>query len=130
MAIKGSCLCGGIRFEIDAARSLTFCHCSNCRKLSGAAFASYVHVDADKFRFIAGEELIPRLGNADSLPTKCVIARSSCDEAIQGGPRHSPVALDCHAAKRRLAMTRLNEFSSVRLGITGDALTDGGTRDR
>lgn len=64
MTIKGSCLCGGVRFEIDAARSLTFCHCSNCRKLSGAAFASYVHVDADKFRFVSGEELIQRFESA------------------------------------------------------------------
>ncbi len=64
MTIKGSCLCGGVRFEIDAARSLTFCHCSNCRKLSGAAFASYVHVDADKFRFVSGEHLIERFESA------------------------------------------------------------------
>ena len=61
MTIKGSCLCGGVRFEIDAARSLTFCHCSNCRKLSGAAFASYVHVDADKFR--------QALNTIDNVPT-------------------------------------------------------------
>ena len=58
--IRGSCLCGGVRFEADAARLLTHCHCGNCRKLSGAAFASYVHVDADKFRFLAGEDLLTR----------------------------------------------------------------------
>ena len=54
--IRGSCLCGGVRFEIDEARSLTYCHCSNWRKLSGADVASYVHVDADKFRLLAGED--------------------------------------------------------------------------
>ncbi len=65
---QGSCLCGGVKFEIDEARSLT--HCSlqelprNCRKLSGAQVASYVHVDADKFRFVAGEELIQRFESA------------------------------------------------------------------
>jgi hypothetical protein len=64
MMIKGSCLCGGIRFEIDAVRSLTHCHCSNCRKLSGAAFASYVHVDADKFRLLSGEDLIEQFESA------------------------------------------------------------------
>ena len=62
--IKGSCLCGGVKFEIDEARSLTYCHCGNCRKLSGAHVASYVHVDADKFRFVAGEELIQRFESA------------------------------------------------------------------
>ena len=62
--IKGSCLCGGVKFEIDEARSLTYCHCSNCRKLSGAHIASYVHVDADKFRFVAGEDLIQSFESA------------------------------------------------------------------
>ena len=55
--IRGSCLCGAVRFEIDKVRSLTHCHCGNCRKLTGAAFATYAHVDADKFRFVAGEDM-------------------------------------------------------------------------
>ena len=55
--IHGSCHCGAVRFEIDQVRSLTHCHCANCRKLTGAAFATYAHVDADKFRFAAGEDM-------------------------------------------------------------------------
>ena len=55
--IRGSCHCGTVRFEIDAVRALTHCHCTNCRKLTGAAFASYAHVEADKFRFVAGEDM-------------------------------------------------------------------------
>jgi len=54
--IRGSCHCGAVRFEIDTVRSLTHCHCANCRKLTGAAFATYAHVDADKFRFASGED--------------------------------------------------------------------------
>ena len=56
--IRGSCLCGGIRFEIDKVRALTHCHCVNCRKLTGAAFATYAHVDADKFRLVAGDDMM------------------------------------------------------------------------
>src|SRR5215510_5494497 len=56
--IKGSCACGGIRFEIEAVRSLTHCHCTICRKLTGASFATYAHVEATKFRWLAGEDLI------------------------------------------------------------------------
>lgn len=33
--IRGSCTCGAVRFEIDDVRSLTHCHCINCRKLTG-----------------------------------------------------------------------------------------------
>jgi hypothetical protein len=64
VAINGACLCGGVKFEIDEARSLTYCHCSNCRKLSGAHVASYVHVDADQFRLLAGEHLIQSFESA------------------------------------------------------------------
>jgi hypothetical protein len=56
--IKGSCACGGVRFEIDAVRSMTHCHCSNCRKLTGASFATYAHVEKDKFHWLGGRKLI------------------------------------------------------------------------
>src|SRR5947209_6405955 len=62
--IRGSCTCGGVRFEIDEVRSLTHCHCANCRKLTAAAFATYAHVDNDKFRFISGEGQIARYESA------------------------------------------------------------------
>ena len=58
--IKGSCACGGVRFEIEAARSMTHCHCVNCRKLTAASFATYVHAEKDKFHWLGGEELISR----------------------------------------------------------------------
>jgi len=57
--LKGSCLCGGIRYEIDADLGpITNCHCGQCRKASGAAFASNASVAAGKFRFITGAELL------------------------------------------------------------------------
>jgi hypothetical protein len=55
--IRESCICGAVRFEIDEVRALTHCHCANCRKLTGAAFASYAHVEAQKFCFVAGEDM-------------------------------------------------------------------------
>jgi len=72
--IRGTCLCGAVRFEIDRVRSLTHCHCVNCRKLTGAAFASYVHVDVDKFRFVAGEDMTVRYESAPgSFRNRCRI---------------------------------------------------------
>ena len=68
--IKGSCACGGIRFEIEAVRSMTHCHCTICRKLTGASFATYAHVDKDKFRWLGGERTIRRTSSStDSLVT-------------------------------------------------------------
>jgi hypothetical protein len=57
--LHGSCLCGGVRYEI--AGPLTFalnCHCSMCRKAHGAAFRSRARVRADDFKWVAGEELV------------------------------------------------------------------------
>lgn len=60
-AIEGSCLCGEIRYEIAGALlSATHCHCSMCRKAHGAAFATYVEVEARNLRFTRGQELIAR----------------------------------------------------------------------
>lgn len=57
--LKGSCLCGGIQYEIDATLGLVSnCHCSQCRKASGASFVPSASVPADSFRFVAGAELL------------------------------------------------------------------------
>jgi hypothetical protein len=56
--IRGSCLCGGIRFE--CARAVTqvgMCHCSKCRKVSGAGSNAVIVVPEADLRWLAGEEL-------------------------------------------------------------------------
>ncbi|MDH5671121.1 MAG: GFA family protein [Myxococcales bacterium] len=56
---KGSCLCGGVRFEVDElAGPFELCHCSRCRRVSGCGHMAGVAVRAEHFRFIAGRELI------------------------------------------------------------------------
>ncbi len=43
---KGSCLCGAVSFNCNAAPKFQAnCHCDDCRKSGGAVFASYVFVD-------------------------------------------------------------------------------------
>lgn len=56
---KGSCLCGTVRYEIDAEfNRITHCHCSMCRKAHGAAFATYGTVLHTSFRFTQGEDAV------------------------------------------------------------------------
>jgi len=62
--IKGSCACGGVRFEAEAVRALTHCHCRICRKLTGASFATYAHVEKAKFRWLGGQKLVRRYESA------------------------------------------------------------------
>ena len=57
--LHGSCLCGGVRFEVTAPfRWANHCHCSRCRKHSGAFGGTQGRVPRDGFRLLAGEELI------------------------------------------------------------------------
>jgi hypothetical protein len=57
--IRGSCLCGAVRFEITRATGpFELCHCGRCRKASGSAFSATVGVRRDDFRVVAGRELI------------------------------------------------------------------------
>ena len=57
--LRGSCLCGGVRYEISGPVSYPLnCHCSMCRKAHGAAFRSRARVKADDFRWTQGAELV------------------------------------------------------------------------
>jgi hypothetical protein len=59
MAIRGSCLCGGVTFEIDkAAGPAEFCHCNRCRKVSGSAALLMIGVNTKDYRFLTGSDLV------------------------------------------------------------------------
>ena len=59
MAVSGSCLCGGVRFEVEPPfRRANHCHCSRCRKHSGAFGGTQGRVPREGFRLLQGEELI------------------------------------------------------------------------
>lgn len=58
-ALRGSCLCGGVKFEIIGPLQQPLnCHCSRCRKQHGAAFRSRVRVRIEDFKWLQGEELV------------------------------------------------------------------------
>ena len=58
--LEGSCLCGGVRYEItgELTGRINYCHCSQCRKASGSSFGTTAGLDARDFRITCGEELI------------------------------------------------------------------------
>jgi hypothetical protein len=57
--IRGSCLCGGVRFEMTRAIGpFELCHCRRCRKASGSAFLADLGVRTEDFRLLSGRELI------------------------------------------------------------------------
>lgn len=59
MAMSGSCLCGGVKYEIQGELSDVYnCHCSMCRKLHAAAFRTSCKIRSADWKTLAGEQLI------------------------------------------------------------------------
>jgi hypothetical protein len=77
MAIRGSCLCGGVTFEIDkAVGPVEFCHCNRCRKVSGSAALLMIGVNTADYRFLTGSEFVktyaaPILYSPPAPPHRC-----------------------------------------------------------
>ncbi len=52
----GGCFCGKVTFEITATiDNIIYCHCSQCRKLQGSAYATNGVVDSEHFKMTCGE---------------------------------------------------------------------------
>lgn len=62
---KGSCLCGGIAYEVELLPENTFnCHCSFCRKAHGADYATVVFAKGETLKITKGEDLLSEYENA------------------------------------------------------------------
>jgi hypothetical protein len=56
MIVTGGCLCGGVRYEYRGeVGSAGYCHCADCRRVSGSAFGVSVRVQASGFRIVSGQ---------------------------------------------------------------------------
>lgn len=57
--VKGQCLCGSIKFEVDEIQPhMAHCHCTMCRKFHGAAYATFGEAKVEHFRWLSGTEQI------------------------------------------------------------------------
>jgi hypothetical protein len=55
LPLTGGCPCGAIRYQIDAYPLLAYaCHCTECQRQSGSAFAVNMPVPTPAFRIVQG----------------------------------------------------------------------------
>jgi hypothetical protein len=74
--LQGSCLCGGVRFEVtEPFAKVTYCHCASCKKLSGGAGTVNGRARTEAIRVVAGGELLrtyqPDEGTAKTFCSAC-----------------------------------------------------------
>ena len=107
---RGSCLCGGVAYEIDGELGdFGYCHCRSCRKASGSAFGANAGIDRAAFRLVRGAELIREF---ESSPGKLRVFCSTCGSPLYAHLTKSPGvirlrlgSLDTPFAKRARAHT-------------------------
>ena len=69
--INGQCACAKVQYEIRGElKDFCHCHCSICRKIHGAAFASWGGIARDKFSFVAGEDSIGSYAFSENSDSK------------------------------------------------------------
>jgi hypothetical protein len=93
--IRGSCLCGDVRFEISGALSgASHCHCTMCRKAHGAAFGTYAAARAADFRILSGEDRIARYRSSPGIVrTFCARCGSTLQWLRESKPEIVDIAL-------------------------------------
>ena len=75
-ALRGSCLCGGVQFELsEPPEALRYCHCESCKKLSGGIGTVNGRVPSTAIRIVEGEDLLqtfePPGGSAKTFCLAC-----------------------------------------------------------
>jgi hypothetical protein len=89
--LTGTCLCGAVAYEADAAAArIAHCHCRTCRKTHGTAFSSVTAVPREKFRWTRGAEV---LGGFESSPGKFRRFCTKCGSHVMAERVEQPVVL-------------------------------------
>ena len=103
----GGCLCGTVRFKITGKiRNIIYCHCSQCRKAQGSAYAVNGIVAAENFQFESGEAALtgyestpgqvkyfcrhcgsPIISKRPSVPTEVRVRLGSIESDIRERPQ-------------------------------------------
>jgi hypothetical protein len=89
MTYTAHCLCAGIQFRIEGAlEPIQICHCSQCRRAQGAAFAANIPVAEVNVVFEKGTELMSVYesspGKKRVFCRRCGSPLYSCRDTVPG----------------------------------------------
>ena len=92
---QGSCLCGAVKFHIHGKLApIQICHCSQCRKAQGGAFASNIPVQQSAFELLGGND---QLRAFESSPGKQRVFCGNCGSPIYSQTEKLPGVLRIRA---------------------------------
>ena len=86
---RGRCACGAVRYEMTASPIVVHaCHCSECQRLSGAAFALNAVIETDRVALLAGNPEAAAVTGTSGKP-QTILRCPSCRVALWS---HYPTA--------------------------------------
>jgi hypothetical protein len=101
----GSCLCGGIRFQLSAELgSIDVCYCQMCRKAQGGPLVTNASVEASAIKVTQGQKL---LTSYESSPGERRLFCSRCGSPIYSERTDQPQIV-------RVRVGAINEPLNVR----------------
>ena len=81
--VSGSCLCGSVKYSLSSElNSFYFCHCEQCRKITGSAFAANILAKPTQIEWLKGAEKVRRF----DYPGTKSFTKVFCSECGSGLP--------------------------------------------
>jgi hypothetical protein len=85
-SLAGKCLCGAVQYAVaDAFLYAANCHCSGCRRATGAAFKPFAGIERDKLRVVSGQGEILVFGKEHAGDIHCGVCGSLLYSVVTGG---------------------------------------------
>jgi hypothetical protein len=87
--MTGSCLCGGVRFEItEPFLGAAYCHCTRCQRRTGTGSSANAVVAPGSVRILEGEELVKAWTPPDGMEKAFC---TECGSALWSHPRDGEI---------------------------------------
>lgn len=86
--LKGGCLCGTVRYQIDAGPLVDagYCHCRLCQRASGAPVMAWLTLPGERFHILAGAPVAFR-SSPRAVRRFCGRCGSPLTFEVDGDPR-------------------------------------------
>jgi hypothetical protein len=102
--LAGQCQCGAVKYVVaDAFLYAAFCHCSDCRRMTGSAFKPSAGIEAGKLRIVEGEGSIVKVGDQSYTRDATNVAPTSLPAARRDvRPVTMGTLVDCRVSARQV----------------------------
>lgn len=84
--LQGQCLCGAVHYQVaDAFVYALNCHCSQCRRATGAAFKPFAGIPREQLRITRGEDHLLIFGDGPNHDVRCKACGALLHSVVREG---------------------------------------------